>query len=495
MLRDYQLDLFNKLREKMATGWRKAILALSTGGGKSEISIEIIKGALAKGKRAAFCVDRIVLVEQFARMAHHAGITEFGIMQADNPFYKPHLPFQIMTVQTLSRRDVQPFDVVCWDEVHVVHKTLLNKMKEWDKAFWIGLTATPYTKGLGKYWDGLVTGITMAELIKQGWLVDYDVYGPAAYEPNLDGVQTVKGDYNKKQLGERTDQKKLIGDMVEHYHKLIEGKKTMVMAVNIAHAEHIAAEFNGNGIAGKADFIHCYLPYEEIKEKLRKFKNGDITLMSSVDMLSRGFDMPNCEAIIIGRPTKSVNYHIQALGRVLRPADGKTKAIILDHAGNVKRLGFPCSYVPDGLDDGTAKSGKKKIEEKIKLPSECPQCHVLKPAGQYKCSKCGFEPKRKPGISTGEGELALMSKEQQENQMQKERLKNATPEKKEKLYAKLLAGARAVGFKDGWASWKYKEHFGVWPAQKAEMDGDFFEFMRRQEKWKAVRILHSLVNK
>lgn len=449
----------------------------------SAVAIEIIKSALAKGKRAAFCVDRIVLVEQFAQMAYNAGVTEFSILQADNPFYRPHLPFQIMTVQTMARRDVEPFDLVINDECHIIHKTLLEKMTKWEKSFWIGLTATPYTRGLGKYWNGLVTGITMSQLIEQGYLSNYDVYGPASYEPDLNGVKTVGDDYNKKQLAERTDQKKLIGDMVEHYQKLIPGKRTMVMAVNIPHAEHIAQEFNENGI--KADFIHCYLDADEIKAKLARFKNGETTLMSSVDMLSRGFDMPNCEAIIVGRPTKSVNYHIQALGRVLRIADGKERAIILDHAGNVKRLGFPCSYVPKELNAGEKKETKKIDKEK--LPKECPQCHVLKPAGQYKCPKCGFEPKRKPGVVTVGGDLV---------KLQKERLKEATPIDKDKLYAKLLAGARAIQFQDGWAAHKYREFYGVWPHNKqVQMDRGFFEFLKKQNRGVAIRIVFSLIQK
>lgn len=487
MLRDYQVDLFNKLRTKMAAGFRKVIAAMATGSGKSVVAIEIIKGALAKGKRVAFCVDRIVLAEQFAKMCYDAEINDFSIMQADNQLYKPHYPFQIITAQTLARRDVEPFDLVIVDEAHMIYKSLMEKMSKWDKSFWIGLTATPYTKGLGKYWDGLVTGMTMVELIKNGYLVDYDVYGPQKYEPDLNGVKTVGDDYNKKQLAERTDQKKLIGDMVEHYHKVIEGKKTMVMAVNIAHAEHISAQFNENGV--KSDFIHCYLPHDEIREKLDRFKNNGVMIMASVDMLSRGFDMPSCEAIIVGRPTKSVNYHIQALGRVLRPYNGKEKAIILDHAGNCKRLGMPSWYVPEHLDDGTRK--EKKNISKERLPKECPMCGYLKEVGVYKCPKCGFEPKRKPGVLTVDGELKLMSK----INVQNERLKRATQDSKDKLYAKLRAGASVIGYQDGWAAHQYRKYFGVWPARKVEPDKNFMEFLKTQDINYARKILFSLLSK
>lgn len=468
----------------MSIGWRKVIMALSTGGGKSAVAIEIVKGALSKGKRVAFCVDRIILAEQFAQMCYDAGITDFSIMQANNQLYKPHYPFQIMTAQTLARRDVEPFDLTIVDEAHLIYESLLKKMDEWENGYWIGLTATPYTKGLGKYWDGLVTGITMDELIKQKFLVDYDVYGPTKYEPDLVGVKTVAGDYNKTQLAERTDKKKLIGDMIEHYHKLINGKKTMVMAVNIPHAENIAREFNENGI--KADFIHCYLNRDDIKYRLERFKKNGVMVMASVDMLSRGFDMPNCEAIIVGRPTKSVNYHIQALGRVLRPSEGKEKAIILDHAGNCKRLGMPSWYVPDHLDDGKKKDSKKAIE-KEKLPKECPQCGFLKDVGVYKCPKCGLEPKRKSNVMTVDGNLELMSK------IKKERLKNATQDDKDKLYSKLIAGATAVGQNPRWAYFLYRDYYGVHPAHNVSMDKDFHDFLKSQSRKKALDIMFSLI--
>lgn len=489
MLRDYQVDSFNKLREKMTSVLRKVILAMPTGSGKSIVAIEIIKRALAKGSRVAFCVDRIILADQFAQMCYNAGVTDFSIMQADNQLYKPYCKFQIMTAQTLARRNVEQFPLVVVDESHIVYKILVKKMIDWDKTYWIGLTATPYTKGLGKLWQGLVTGITMEALIKREVLSDYDAYGPKKYAFDIEGIPIVGGEFNQEKLGERAAQTKIqrVGDILEHWFRLGKDQKTIVRCVDVADAEYVAERFKENGV--DADCIHCYLGQDIVREKLNRFKNDGTVVLTSVNMISRGFDMPECKVLIDAKPVKSTNDFIQVWGRVLRGLPGK-RATILDHAGNGYEHGMPHWYEPTRLDEG--KRGEAKPYKKKKIsPKECPNCGKLleKELGVYRCQKCNIELKSQSKVETIDGELELMDKER------KERLKKATPESKNKLYSKLLAGARAVGWKDGWAYYKYKEYFGVGPAHKAEMDGDFYEFLRRQDKGKAVRIIHSLINK
>lgn len=280
-------------------------------------------------------------------------------------------------------------------------------------------------------------------------------------------MQTVGDDFNKKQLAERTDTKKIVGNIVEHWFKLAKDRRTVAMAVNTAHAEHIADEFKKSGI--KADFIHCYLPKEEVQEKLNKFRSGELQLLSSVDMISRGFDMPEADCLIVARPTKSLIYHLQALGRVLRIASGKQNALILDHAGNIKRLGLPDDNFEMKLDDGNKKPQSRNPRTKEKIAKPCEKCFFLKTS--RKCPKCGFEPeiKRASGVKTERGNLV---------QIQQTRLRQATPQDKDKIYAKLLAAVKAFGWKEGSAAHKYKEYFGVWPAHKPEPDTTFYNFMK-----------------
>jgi len=481
-IRDYQQKAINDVREAFKSS-KKIILTAPTGSGKTVIALTIVKSALEKGKRIGFVCDRLTLLDQTANVMLNAGI-DFGIIQGNNHLTDYSKKFQICSAQTLSRRCADDdFDFIIIDEAHIMFKHQLTMLKNHDHTYFLGLTATPFTKGLGKHWDKLVVGPTVTNLIERGFLSKYVAYGPS--KPDLRGVKIVAGDYNKKQLAEKTDTSKLIGDIVEHWFKLAQKRRTIAMAVNTAHAEHIAESFQKEGI--KADFIHCYLLPHEVQQKLKAFRDGDLQLLSSVDMISRGFDMPQADCLIIARPTKSLNYHLQAIGRVLRPSPGKENALILDHAGNFERLGFPDDEFEMVLNVTTEKeSAKKKKEKQEKLPKTCPKCFFVKPPGVYVCPQCQFETKRQSNVVNTDGDL---------QELQKKRKLKASPEDKIKMLSKLLAAGKAAGFKDGWASWKYKEFYGVWPVKKNGVypDEDFYYWLKDQPRHKIVKIAFGIV--
>lgn len=477
-IRDYQQKAIDDVREAFKTK-KKVILTAPTGSGKTVVALTIVKAVLEKGKKIGFICDRLTLLDQTANVMLDAGI-DFGIIQGNNHLTDYSKKFQICSAQTLSRRDTgNGFDFIIIDEAHIMFKHQLKMLENHEETFFLGLTATPFTKGLGKHWDGLVVGPTVSNLIERGFLSKYVAYGPS--KPDLRGVKIVAGDYNKKQLAEKTDTSKLIGDIVEHWFKLAQTRRTIAMAVNTAHAEHIAESFQKKGI--KSDFIHCYLLPHEVQRKLQAFRNGELQLLSSVDMISRGFDMPQADCLIIARPTKSLNYHLQAIGRVLRPSPGKENALILDHAGNFERLGFPDDEFDMVLNVTTEKeTAKKKKEKKEKLPKTCPKCFCIKPAGVLVCPQCGFETKKQSNIINTDGEL---------QELQKKRRTKATTEDKEKMYAKLMAAAMVADFKDGWAYYQYKKHFGIFPAKKTgiEPDGQLYDWLKTLPRGKLMKVI------
>jgi len=411
-LRPYQEDAINAIRNMFRSGKRKVILQLGTGAGKTEVASYMIEQAAAKGLRCLFVADRIELIDQTSRRFFSDGI-DHGVIQANHPYYFPELPIQVCSVQTLARRKMMNYDLLIIDEAHVLFQQHINMMRA-NEGYVVGLSATPFSKGLGRHFDGLVQPVSTRFLIDQGYLADFEAYGPKTID--VSGIKTIAGDFDPQELGERADKPKLVADIVETWLKLGKGRQTICFATNRAHSRHLVREFQKHGIS--ADHIDCYtgkLADDESRaDIIGRFKSGDTTVLCNVDILTKGFDYPEVSCIIQARPTKSLMVHIQQVGRGLRVADGKSECLILDHAGNHERLGFVDAQLPTVLDDGKKKAGKsdkKKEDAKDEpLPKRCPSCDFLKPAGVRKCPACGLIPSFAEDVETDEGELEKLSK-------------------------------------------------------------------------------------
>lgn len=461
-LRPYQDRTLDVLRGMFRAGKRRVILYSPTGSGKTEMAMEMVKGSRAKQLRVLFTANRIELVGQAWRRFWASGI-EAGVIQGDNTRGADR-PVVIASIQTLARRGLPPFDLLIVDEAHGVagSKEYTKLLQQAAGKFVIGLTATPFAKGmakqvegLGALFEGIAKATTIRELIDLGFLVDVDIFGPS--EPDLEGVKIVAGDYHEGQLEKAVDQPKLIGDIVSHWHRLAGNKQTVVFATSIAHSQHIVEQFQSTGVI--AEHIDCYTEDEDRRKILDRFSRGETKVVSNVAVLAEGWDCPTCEVMVLARPTRSLIRYIQMAGRVLRPAPGKERALILDHSGTVKRLGFPTDDLPLELDDGTRKQSEDKArEERERLPQPCPSCTYLMPAKSRKCPACGFQPERPVNVEQEDGELV---------QMKRKRGKIATQDK-EQVYAELLGYARDKGYRDGWAYYAAKELFGSAPKKRLE---------------------------
>ena len=327
----------------------------------------------------------------------------------------------------------------------------------------IGLTATPFAAGMGKHYDNLggalfeelVIGATIKDLIDDGYLVDCDIYAPS--EPDLKGVKSSKGiegvlDYNQRELEAAADKPDLIGDILTHWRKLANGKQTVVFASGIPHSKHIVEQFQAAGIS--AEHIDYFADDDERAAILDRFARGETMVLSNVALLSEGWDCPTTEVMILARPTRSLIRFIQMVGRVLRPAGGKTRALLLDHSGSTARLGHPCDDLPLELDDGKPKTtGKQKEIDRVEaLPKPCKACHFMKPAGIHACPSCGFAPERQSDVVVGAGEL-----------VKQDRKKPVAKSAKQHIYSQLLFIERQRGYKQGWAANQYRGIFDVWP--------------------------------
>ena len=462
-LRQYQADAIQSLRLALAGLVLRLMLYSPTGSGKTEIAMAIIRSAIAKGKRVAFVANRIGLVAQTSRRLHAAGIGH-GIIQADNT---RSLEAQVLvcSIQTLAKRGLPPADLVIIDEAHACAGSAdYRRLIFLHSAIpIIGLSETPFARGLGKEYpelgssplfQKLVVAATIRELIDLEFLVDVEIYAPS--EPDLSGVTMQRNsfgeqDYSEAALATAVDKPNLIGDIVAHWLRLAGGKPTVCFASSIAHSKHITEQFIAAGVA--AEHLDCRTSEDDRKEILGRVERGVTKVVSNVAILTEGWDFPACEVMILARPTRSLTRWVQMVGRILRPHPGKVRGTVLDHSGSSRHLGYPTDDLPLELHDGRpTKAGKAETASKESLPKKCPACSFMKPAKAHVCPKCGFAPERQTDIEVGAGEL-----------VQVKRKGVVTKDAKQHTYSQLLFVGRHRGCQPGWVKHKYRAMFGVWP--------------------------------
>lgn len=466
-LRPHQVRALDGLKWSLVEGKRRPLLQAPTGAGKTVIAAHIVAGARRKGKRIAFCVPALSLVDQTFERFRENGIdpADMGVLQGDHPWRRPNAPIQIATAQTLARRDLPDVDIVVIDEAHVQYSIYDRWMAlpEWKDRPFIGLTATPWAKGLGKKFDALVKPTSLAELIEGGYLAPFRVFAPS--HPDLTGVKTVAGDYHEGQLAERMNRPVLVADIVSTWLTKGEGRPTLCFATGRAHAQAIRDQFASAGVA--VAYVDANTPREEREAIGRQLADGAIKVVVNIGCLTTGIDW-DVRCLILARPTKSESLFVQIIGRALRTAEGKTDAIILDHSDTHLRLGLVTDIDFDELDDGAkgANGAAKKREKSIPLPWECKGCAAVVPAGLAQCTECGHTRRPRNSVDHVDGDLAELTANGA-NGRRRSGGDSVTETMarwgKAAVYAMLRGMALERGRSDGWVAHQYREIFGVWP--------------------------------
>lgn len=432
-LRPYQEDILNNVRQAYRDGFQRPCVVLPCGGGKSCITAEIAKQATMKGNRVLFLVHRRELVDQIRQTFYNWGV-DLSLCRVE-------------MVQTACRRlNKMPVPrLIITDENHHCLASSYRKIYEaYPDAQYLGVTATPIRLnggGLGDVNDTLVVGVTAKWLIQNHFLAPYDYYAPPVAD--LSGLHIRRGEFITAEVMAELDKSTIYGDVVGHYKKLAAGCKAVCYCASIQHSEEMAARFSTAGIP--AAHIDGSTNKYERNFIIQQFREGKIQILCNVDLISEGFDVPDCSCAILLRPTQSLTLYIQQSMRCMRFQPGK-RAIIIDHVGNYTRFGMPDDDREWSLED--KKNKKRRMVDVGEQIRQCPECFFTFPKADT-CPHCGYEFPQKQ-----RGEL------EEDNSAELEKIEGFTLDYRTPddcaTYQELLQYAKSHGYKKGWAFYQAK---------------------------------------
>lgn len=398
-LRPKQQESIEALREGRRAGHIRQLLVGPTGFGKTVCAVHVLQEASRKGSRSAFIVDRVSLVDQASATLDRYGV-DHGVIQAGHWRRRASALVQVCSVQTLEKRGIpSDWKLILVDEAHCVRRQLAEHLKRHDAVATIGLTATPFTDGLGEIYTNVVNVTTTNAEIEAGYLVPLRVYAARAID--MTGAKVIAGEWSEREIEERGS--KIVGDVVAEWvdktQRLFGGPaKTIVFSATVPHGDELCRQFQAAG------FNFQQVSYKDGNDQSRRdlieeFRrpNSSIHGLVSCEALTKGFDVPDVMVGVACRPyRKSFSSHIQQLGRVMRASPGKEFGLWLDHCGNYLRFFDDQQLLfSDGvqaLEEGELdKQARQEPDEKTKEKLKCAACGFVLPGGVLACPACGAE--------------------------------------------------------------------------------------------------------
>lgn len=387
-LRDYQRRVIAETYGAIKKGFRRILIVSATGSGKTATASKIIDDAIGKGRRVLFLVHRDTLIPQTQQALKIYGI-EAGIIKSGYREDRSKA-VQIASVQSLARRDFpEDIGLVIVDECHTVawYATYERVKAVYCDAIHIGLTATPWrTKSadeyFGQHFQIIVQAPSPAELINLGYLSQprYFAYGGLVDLARIDNGSD--GDFNVRQMENRYMAAGVSDRIVRESLNLLGLRTGLIFCAGVDQSKQIAKLFNQAGIP--TEHLDGETSQEDRTAMYDRLRSGKTKLLSSVAVLTEGFDIPSISFIALARATRSRALLFQMAGRGLRLAEGKKDCLLLDFGENFKRLNFITSKQPITLDPIPRKEGEAPLKE-------CPNCHAEIYAFQMVCPECGYE--------------------------------------------------------------------------------------------------------
>ena len=366
--RPYQTKALIELNKAIDAGHRRICYVLPTGGGKTVVAAQLAQYYAEEGARIAFIVHRKELVNQAVKTLSQALPNVPISIVSGGKESNPGSPVVVAMVQSLRAKRIQPPDMIFFDEAHHLGARDWNRWQTaWEDAVSIGLTATPDRtdgKGLKNYFDVLVHGPDVPSLVEDGYLAPMKtlVIPSDTYEEWQEATEDVR-----------------IGAPVKAYTQYAKGRRAIVFCWNVAHSKRLQSEFELEGVS--ATHVDGETPEDEREQIMDRFRDGEISVITNCNIISEGFDAPNCDCIIMAAPTRSLIRYLQCAGRGMRPHGGDSLFIdlsgnahwhlgpqlarnwSLDGAEKIKKIGKPLVHNVDAVE----KSGKEVLEEHIEL--------------------------------------------------------------------------------------------------------------------------------
>lgn len=436
-LRDYQTRAVADIRQAYGDGANGVLLQLGTGGGKTKIMSHCADGVSKKGNQSAIIAHRQELILQTSMTLAKDGIYH-GVIAPDSvireaiksqvselgrSFFNTAAPVSCASIQTLGRRNLAeyPFKFLFLDEAHhSVAGTWARLIAHYEKAWKLGVTATPERldgKGLGRmaggFYDVMVEGPPVADLMAMGWLTRAEVWG-TEQQFDFSHIDT-ESRAGQEQMASAIDKPSITGDAIAHYTRICPNAPAIAFCINIEHAKRVAEQFRAAGY--KFYCIDGTMKDTERRGLIRALGDGRIHGLTSCEIINEGTDIPVVTAAILLRPTQSLGMFLQQIGRVLRPVfpvgsdlstiesrlfaiehSIKPFAVVLDHVGNCNTHGLPDDPRTWTL-DGAPRKKKKVSDDEPPVPSartclgeppEKPGCHAIYSSRLRACPACGL---------------------------------------------------------------------------------------------------------
>ena len=354
---------------------RKLCVVQPCGGGKTVIAADIIKYLSERNFKILCIAHRIELVDQMKKTLEAHGINGSNITVS--------MKDRVIDRNGNNKLSFVP-DCIVTDEAH--HAPANSYVKIYEKfpnAKHLGLTATPCRldgKPLSDIFDKLIIGKSVDELINKGRLSPFRFF--SCQSVDMTGSKKTAGDWNKKELIEKTAKKSIYCSAVKAYNDYARDTSCIVYCPSVEISENTAQEFVKSGVSAVSLDGKSALDFRQ--NSINDFKNGKIKAICNVDLFGEGFDVPNCDSVIMLRATCSLSLFIQQAMRCMRidSKNPKKVAVIIDLVGNYKLHGLPNQQINWSLENIAKKSSNFKAWE-------CPNCRKVY-AKKQNCSACGY---------------------------------------------------------------------------------------------------------